>query len=76
MQLALGHDENWLSSSERDGLGVGAKGKRTKVRRIGEERASTLESLSFDFEWFSYNFVGVWSGRKCEEVRRIVRGDT
>ena len=46
-RLALGHDENWLSSSERDGLGLGAKGKRTKIRRFGEVRASTLESSSF-----------------------------
>ena len=69
-RLALGHGENWLSSSERDGLGLGAKGKRTKIRRTGEVRASTLESSSFapDFEWVSYNFVGIWSGRKCEEV--------
>lgn len=46
-RLALGHDENWLSSSERDGLGLGANRKRTKIRRIGEVRASTLESSSF-----------------------------
>lgn len=47
MWLAFGPDENWLSSRERDWLGMGGKRKRTQVRRIREARASMVGVSSF-----------------------------